>query len=307
MPRSQWLLGAFACMAIPQLHADPADGPGRSLEEVTVTAHKQIDLDTLDHVIIPQFVASHGTPSERIGQIGRWADNICPEIHGLQPLYDEFVSRRVIAVARSVGAPTPPAGRCTTNVDIVFTTRPQEVLDDIARTSPVLLGYSQRPAALRTMRHPIEARYLTGTRSFVSLSTSVNGNTPTIHSGLQIDNVWDPIVGQAGSRLGDHVRSEFARVTVIADSNALLHHSLQSIADYIAMLVLTRSALEGCNALPSILDLLSSDCGGRTPPTSMTDADSAYLKALYTSNLEVKLNLEHGELHARKLPSMQGP
>jgi hypothetical protein len=39
----------------------------------------------------------------------------------------------------------------------------------------------------------------------------------------------------------------------------------------------------------------------------MTDADSAYLKALYTSNLEVKLNLEHGELHDRMLHSMQGP
>ena len=193
-----------------------------------------------------------------------------------------------------------------TNTDIIFSDSPQELLDRIARKSPELLGYSQRPADLRTLHHPIEARYLTGTRSFTTLTTSVDGHTPTIRSGLQIDNQWDPVIGQAGSHLGHHNRSEFARVTVIVDTSALREHSLQSIADYIAMLVLTRTGLDGCNALSSILDLLSPDCGARPPPHH-TGADLAYLKALYASNLEVRLNLERGELHDRMLRAIKGP
>jgi hypothetical protein len=301
------LTGALAGLLAAQALAQPSRAADQTLQEVTVTARKQIDPDTLDHVVIPKFVESHGTPSERVGQIGRWVDNICPEARGLQPLYNEYVSRRVISLARSVGAPTQRAGHCAVNVDILFTPRPQDLLDEIARKSPALLGHSENPGQLRVFRHPIEARYLTGTRSFDTLPTSVNGNTPQIHSGLQIDNQWDPIVGLAGSHLGDRVRSEFARVTVIADTNALVGHSIQAVTDYIAMLVLTRSALDGCNPLPSILDLLSSDCGGRPSPASLTEADIAYLKALYSSNLEVRLNLERGELHDRMLRQMLVP
>src|SRR5579862_9674862 len=298
-------LAALTCLSISHVHAGPE--PGASLDEVTVTAHKQIDPYTLDHVVVPQFVASHGTPGERIDQIGRWVEDICADTHGLQPLYNEFVSRRVIAVARFVGAPVPHAGHCVTNTDIIFSDSPQDLLDRIARNSPELLGYAQKRADLRTLHHPIEARYVTGTRSFTTLTTSVDGHTPTIRGGLHIDNQWDPVIGQAGSHLGHHNRSEFARVTVIVDLSALREHTLQSIADYIAMLVLTRTGLDGCNALSSILDLLSPDCGGRPPPSSITDADLSYLKALYASNLEVRLNLERGELHDRMLRAIKSP
>src|SRR5215469_12699063 len=90
-------------------HTQPSEKPRQRdiqpLEEVTVTAGKQMDRSTLEHVIVPRFVESHGTPSERIGQVGRWYDGVCPETTGLQPLYNEFISRRVVEVARSVGAP----------------------------------------------------------------------------------------------------------------------------------------------------------------------------------------------------------
>jgi hypothetical protein len=39
-----------------------------------------------------------------------------------------------------------------------------------------------------------------------------------------------------------------------------------------------------CDPLPSILDLMSSSCGGRAAPTGMTAGDLAFLKALYYRN-----------------------
>jgi hypothetical protein len=78
-------------------------------------------------------------------------------------------------------------------------------------------------------------------------------------------------------------------------------YSLAAIADYIAMLALTHASLGGCSELPSIIDLLSADCGARPLPQSITAADASYLKALYSSNLEMKVSLERGEIHDRML------
>jgi hypothetical protein len=72
------------------------------------------------------------------------------------------------------------------------------------------------------------------------------------------------------------------------------------------MLALTRSALGGCNELPSVIDLLSRDCGERPPPQAVTTADEAYLKALYASNLEMNVSLERGEIHDRMLRQIVG-
>ena len=312
--------GAFGDSA----RAKPSDKPEQQdrqpLEEVTVTARKQIDRSTLEHVIVPRFVESHGTPSERIGQVGRWYDGVCPQTTGLQPLYNEYISRRVVEGARSVGAPTKRAGECTDNVEIIFTAQPQELLDHLASKYVTLLGYSERPKQLQQFSHAIQAWYVTGTRSLrtvrsplpgadrdSSASPTWNASPPALTGGMQMDSPWTALHGQAGSLLGDAERSEFSRVTVIADAHALVDYRLQAVADYIAMLVLTRTALDGCNPLPSIVDLLSPDCGARARPQGITDADTAYLRALYSSNLELKVNFEKGEMRSRMLKSIEAP
>jgi hypothetical protein len=101
--------------------------------------------------------------------------------------------------------------------------------------------------------------------------------------------------------------SGFANVLIIVDSRKISEHSLKSIADYIAMLALTRTSLDGCGDLPSIIDLLSADCAGRAAPDSLTKADVAYLKALYSSNLVMNFNLELGEMRDRMRKTIGGP
>jgi hypothetical protein len=273
------------------------------LEEVTVTARKQIDRSTLEHVIVPRFVESHGAPSARIGQVGRWYDNICPEVIGLQSLSSEFVARRIVEVARGVGAPTKRAGNCTPNVAIVFSPQPQEQLNYIASNARGYLGYSEHPQELGSFTHPIQAWYVTGTRSVNSAAAVL---VDSHLSSCDRDSL-NCLFGEAGSLLGSALRSEFVYVTVIADAHALVEYRLQAVADYIAMLVLTRTALDGCNPLPSIVDLLSPDCGTRPRPQGITEADTAFLRALYSSNLELKVNFEKGEMRSRMLKSIEGP
>jgi len=320
------VLGAVACAA-GALADGPADTsapttskPRNLLDQVIVTARRQIDQHTLENLVIPKFVDSHGKANERGNQIARWHTGLCPMTLGLQPAYNEFVTRRIVELAKSVGAPTLKTRHCQTNVEVLFSENVQQQIDYVLKREPVLLGYANAGAkSLARIDHPIQAWYVTGTQSSVFRTTPTNapagssdpgsavtpssvGGTPSFGgSAVNIDSQFSLVGAEAGSRLGSHMTSQFVNVLVLADSSQVKQYSLSAVADYVAMLVLTRAALDGCNPLPSVIDLLSSECADRDPPKTITDADTAFLQALYSSRLDMKLSVERGELHDKML------
>lgn len=292
----------------PATTADPRGPQSNSqqpLQEVTVTAQKQIDKRTLDRVIIPRFVKSHGKPNSFSGQVTRWTrpDIICPSTIGLEPAAADFVSQRIKTLATSVGAPVVREHvHCLPNVEIIFTANPQEQVSYFAKNYRELLGWDAGTLHDRfTFSHQIRAWYSTATYTSgagwtidsdkPALTVDPNPMKPTFKINVQDAG--------SGGRFTRTMRSGFTNVLVIADANKVSKQSLGAIADYISMLVLTRTSVDGCSELPSIVDLFSTDCAGRAPPDSITTADSAYLKALYTADLENNLNLEQNDLHDR--------
>ena len=320
------LLGAMLTTALPAA-AQPADQSApqdsHQLQEVRVTASK-FDRRTLKRVAI-QFVKLHGAVSPVLHQIGRWQADVCPRVTGLNPTASAFVSRRVQEVARRVGAPTGRIGkRCVANVEIVFTPEPQQLLNHIAQAYPRLLG-SSRSAGDATFRQAIQSWYLTGTKSVEGPHWALG------HAGAILPNYDAPTEAAWGtSRLPDGayvdapngkgyaprglagqftkgLASELVHVLVIVDTRKVAGDSLRSISDYIAMLALTRmGSLDACSELPSIIDLLSSGCDARDKPQALTDADTAYLKALYSSDLEMNLNIEQVDMRDRMVMSITG-
>jgi hypothetical protein len=312
------LTAALAAAAQPADQSAPQDSP--PLQEVRVTASK-LDRHTLKRVAI-QFMNLHAAVSPVIHQIGRWRANVCPGVAGLNPASGAYVSGRVTEIARSVGAPTEVKGRkCRTNVEIVFTSQPQQLLNHIAKAYPWLLG-SSRSAGDSTFRHPIQSWYLTGTRAMegwtppiggegmlMAIQEDMDGSVPPSMGGMRTDPGSGSgfTMGLAGSYLTKGVTSEFVEVLVIVDTRQIARDSLRSISDYIAMLALTRmGSLDGCSELPSIIDLLSSGCGEREKPQALTDTDTAYLKALYSSDLESNLNIELGDMRDRMVTAIMG-
>ncbi len=323
--------------------AQPAETPSppasHPLQEVQVAASK-LDRRTLRQVAI-QFVQLHSAASPAIHQIGRWRMDVCPRVSGLKPAASTFVTRRVTEIARSVGAPTRGVGkRCVVNVEVVFTPEPQQLLNHIAKAYPILLG-SSRSAGDTTFRHAIQSWYLTGTRSTAGFNPPVDGqamfmgavegcatcNGEGADGGIQgeIDSALSPSLapdaahvdpaygegispsGLAGSYFSKGLTSEILQVFVVVDTRKVAQDSLRSISDYIAMLTLTRmSSLDGCSELPSIIDLLSSGCSDRERPQALTDADTAYLEALYSSDLEMNLNIELGDMRDRMVKVIAG-
>ena len=87
------------------------------------------------------------------------------------------------------------------------------------------------------------------------------------------------------------------------DSKGVAKYSLRSMSDYIALLALTRiGAQDTCSGLSSILTLFDAGCG--QPPTELTSADTAYLKALYGADLDMNFNLEQADIREQMLQTI---
>jgi hypothetical protein len=184
----------------------------------------------------------------------------------------------------------------------MFTAEPQRLVDLVAKREWILLGYHYAAQTHRITRvtHPIQAWYVTGTRSYSNGGAAVLGqiSQPAVGTGqIALD---DPLNqspgGEAGSRLGASLGSEFANVLIVVDQGKVAGQSTEAIANYVAVLAYAPVAdLESCNPLPSILDLLAK-CDPPRAPDKMTASDLAYLTALYAVNTRMEVTLAKGAI-----------
>jgi hypothetical protein len=301
------VLGSASASALAQPASVPAvkAAPSTTVSPVTVQAAptpKAIEEQT--HTFVQNYAAS---PNPEIDQIGRWHDPVCVEVVGL-PQADQaaVIKARIENVAKAVGLPAARAG-CRANIEIVFTDQPQRMMDIVAQRRQQVLGYSHRHETnrLKAVTHPIQAWYITATRGEGA------ENAPLIFGGLEqytqrylnvIDDPDTPPPTACGdSRFTACLKSAFSNVFIVADSKALEGKETGLMADYMVMLALSQPrSLDGCNALQSVIDLLSkSVCPGRDPPNGLTPADAAYLTALYSADLEAKKAGEQSDIAGR--------
>ena len=248
----------------------------------------------LDHVLIPRFIRSHGALTTKTDQLARWRRGLCPEAIGLSAEFTAFVVRRIKEVAASVGAPVDPSAKCKPNARIFFETQPQKQLDEIVHHAPEMLGayYRAQAKQFETFSRTIQPWYMTATRSAGGVEWVDSAYAPTPN-------------GAAGSRLTSGLSSWIVHVLVIADLNKIAGYTIGSVSDYIAMLVLAQPAsLDTCEELPSITELMASHCDERKKAEALTAGDLAYLKGLYSANLELTTSLERSHIHNRMMQEL---
>jgi hypothetical protein len=270
------LLSAALCLALTGAalaqDAPPDHAPQRSTplpkilapiptEEITITSSRL-------RSIVRTFVDVATMPSP-LGAVSRWKTRLCPRATGMSPSFTAFVERRIRDIALQAGAPVDMDETCAPNLQIIFTERPQEMLDTIRTKLPALLGfhYVAQARELATARHPIQAWYATGTRD------RMGQLIPDNPYGFATTTV-------EGSRIKTGFRAEFLAVTVVVDLVRVENQEIGAIADHAAMLALSQaSAFERCRPVPSITNMFL-DCGDDVA-TALTKYDAAYLKALY--------------------------
>ena len=265
------------------------------LPQVTVQALSEAERRRLDHAI-PAFIQSHAAPA-RFGQYARWITPICVTIAGGLPAsFEEFVRRRIAEVANSVGARVNQDPECSPNVNIFFAAQPQKQLDEVVRVAPGLLGYYYKSQTKDMMAFsgPVRAWYTIGAKG-------TSGRLERVSPNARAPD------GVAGSKLSSGASIALTTVLVIADGKTLAGYEIGPVSDYIAMLILSKTpAPDKCADLNSILDLLATQCDRSHAPQGMTQTDIAFLKALYTTNLELVGALEKGNIHDMMLRSLGG-
>jgi len=229
---------------------------------------------------VTDFIEAH-TAITHLGKIARWEDGVCAGLTGLPAGFTKFILGRIKEVATTAGAPVDANAACKPNIQIIFTTKPQDLLDGIRAKEPVLLGYYDSPSQaekMATVTHPIQSWYTTAT-------VDLRGKPQIDFRHANNNQTYDPMDAQAvtGSHLGDGLRSAFYHVTIIADPSKLGDHEIGALADNIAMLALSQpSSLDTCTQLPSIVNLNTPGCHAETPLKAITANDTAFLRGLYT-------------------------
>ena len=273
--------------------APPSMVSAAPTENVTVLGTREMYHD---------FSRNFATPTKFTGKIARWERHICPVVAGQNPHYAAFISQHLKYVALAAGARIDNEADCTPNIDIIFTTTPQALLDTVAKDNQHYLGYFSSVAqknALATITRPIQAWYATestdikGRRMLDTGRSVVGGTTVQNFNGLT-GQVGDTAANSAGSALtdmapffyvtGNHINdgihTGFNHVLIVIDSTKLAGQDIVPLADYIAMLALVQvNAPDACQELPSIVNRMAPACDHSAE--SLTMFDLAYLQALY--------------------------
>jgi hypothetical protein len=264
-----------------------------ALPQVTIKALSEAERRRLDRAI-PSFIQSHAVPA-LFGQYARWTTPICVMIAGgLPPSFVEFVTRRIAELADSVGAHASRDPNCKPNVQVFFAAQPQKQLDEVVRTAPELLGYYYKSQTkdIATFSGPIRTWYSIGGKGLSGRLKRLGPN----------DRAPD---GVAGSRLSSGAGVALMTVLVIADGKKMAGYEIGPVSDYIAMLVLSQiPRSDQCVELNSILDLFATECNRGDGPKELTPVDVAFLKALYSTNLELVGALERGNIHNMMLRAL---
>jgi hypothetical protein len=280
-----WLTLLLSAAAWPTSADETSRAAVLNLPEVTVGAPRPVTAEQIAGNSVPTFVRSHGNPSFRTGQLSRWETAICASTRGLTQGFNDFVTTRVQTIAAAIYKQPATATPCKPNVLVIFTTVPQQLMDDVATKQPQLLGFhfvSEVPK-LKTVDRPIQAWYVTASKSGADVA---------------IDDIWSgaPIGPRLGSRIYTNVRSSIVFVLIVVSTNKVTNFPIGAISDYIAVLALTKPRLlDGCGKLPSIFDLTASACQAEKAD-SITAGDVAYLRALYKIHPEQNLGLQQSAI-----------
>ena len=278
-------------------------------ENVTVTGTKVTD------DAISKFVGALTVPTHAADKLARWQHGVCPLVVGVRPEVGTVIVKKIREVAAEVGAPVNTSDTCPNNIEVIFTTEPQALLDDVRVMHPNLLGYfdnSAQAEKLATMRLPIQSWYITATvdrhgqsqvdgarKGGVTITMILPpagiGGPSTTPSFVTLDLPDATSAAATDGRLGDGMSSAISNVVIVADTSKLLNHDVYALAGYIAMLALSQvQSPESCQNLPTILNLLVPDCSRAAG--ALTATDMAYLRALYKITPTVKVSGQRDEM-----------
>jgi hypothetical protein len=280
----------------------PAVAQSLPTESVTVTGARE--------AAIAKFIQSRAAVTRMTGKLARWKTPICPMTYGIPANFAKFVTDKVKQVAQEAGAKTNSDPACRTNIQIVFTTSPQALMDNIRKEHPIHLGYhdnSSQAEQMTQLKRPVHAFYTTQTADYRGqrqTDTSKPRDTTVTLPGMAIvvpaigvvSTPMTTMQSQAPVRSACRARASWA-TGFPANSSVWwwwwTHRRSKrwrwgALADHIALLALSQpNDFDTCQDLPSIANLMIAPaCDAANTPAALSAHDLAYLRGLYKTQID---------------------
>ncbi|UAK22945.1 hypothetical protein [Sphingomonas nostoxanthinifaciens] len=208
-------------------------------------------------------------------QLTRWNDPICPATVGLPEAYGRFLIRRVQSIASELDIPLDH-GNCQPNILILSVPQTDDYVARLVSRHPALgrnWGQALPPRhQLDTLRAPRAVRWF---HASVTTDGSIGGNGAPATAGTTA----------YASRLKLATRESATLAVILLDPDHIVGATWDELADYIAMVGLSRPRLDAdFSHAPSILSLYRNTSLSTNAPEGLTREDRAFLKALYASD-----------------------
>jgi hypothetical protein len=252
----------------------PAAAQTSPAPDIIVTGNKEADRRAAE-----VYVSSIAVRSE--SQLARFHQPVCPLVIGMPKPYSTMVEKRIAADAAAAGIDVAKKVRCDANLIIVIADDSAALVKDIRIHYPGwLAGLSPGNIDALTVPGPARAWSVTSLRNEDGQGLGNQSDTPT-GDGL----AGKPVLRvMTASILREPTRQDMEASFVVIDKSATIGLTVRQIADYAAMrgLARTRPPAAGAEGLSTILSLF--DPSAPSHARELTNADAAYLRALYRGN-----------------------
>lgn len=262
----------------PSKQAEQAPHTQPTLPEVTVRAQRE----ALERRVWAFVTSGIRKPFE--ASLSRWNNPICLLVVGLPQEEDKFLRVRLSEIAASAGAHLA-AHPCQANFAVIITDEPEAVLRAWYKRDYHIFGDATENRINEWLKTPRTARVWYNTKS-ESSSGLAYAIAPAGLKGPAAPGMHIPVDNFVGdSHLVYNAVRDFSSVIVAIDSGRTKGTNLDGLADYAAMVGLAEIQPDAnLGEAPTILHLFSASEGAE--PTSLSDWDSALLKALYKTDQE---------------------
>jgi hypothetical protein len=216
-------------------------------------------------------------------QIGRWYEEVCPTIYGMDPNQAAFMQDRIAELAKSVKLQTNDRG-CVTDLAIIMTPDAEGISNYFRRKYPIILrtdGWNRL-------------------RRFVDSSSPIR---------------WISVTDECGSGGCSLPNSHIHRATrpgivlmiVIIDARKVEGRTLGEISDYVGLVALSNPPLDKGPRPNSILGMFDEPRTIGAPAAALTDFDRTFLAGLYRAPIDMGANAQRIAIERQMRKSLEKP
>ncbi len=244
-----------------------------SAKDIIVNGRRPIDPKAAE-----SYVASIAVRSDT--QLARFHQPLCTAVIGIAKPYSTIIQKRIEVDAIAAGVEVSKKTKCETNFLVVLAGDGAALVKDIRAHRPGWLnGLAPRDVDALIAPKTARAWSVTSLRNEDGFGEGQMEDAP---GGNNLSGV-PTLQVMSASIVHQPTRQDVEGSFVVIDRDATIGMTLRQISDYAAMrgLARTRPPAPGSNGVATILSLFDDPPAHRAP--QMTDADSAYLRALYRS------------------------